>query len=123
MTTTVEHHEHAAHAAAPPPTGWRLLIAPGWLRAAWMTALFALVGVGLVACIRALAGWDPVLELAGRSSPSRSSTVAPLGFLPGSARSTTGSTTSSAARRGPRTTRATARTAGGTTSGSTPTTR
>jgi cytochrome c oxidase subunit 1 len=62
MTTTVEHHDHAAHVAAPPPAGWRRLLAPGWLRVPWTTALFALAGVGLAAGIRALAGWDPVLE-------------------------------------------------------------
>jgi cytochrome c oxidase subunit 1 len=82
MTTTVEHHEHAAHAAAPPPTGWRRLLAPGWLRVPWTTALFALVGVGLVAGIRALAGWDPVLDRPVVVTVAFL-TMAPIGFLLG----------------------------------------
>ena len=39
--TAVTHDLHDVHAApAPPPTGWRRLLAPGWLRVPWMIALF-----------------------------------------------------------------------------------
>jgi cytochrome c oxidase subunit 1 len=82
MTATA-HDVHEAHApAAPPPTGWRRLLAPGWLRAPWMTALFFGIGLALVLGIRALAGWDPlwswpvVLTVAFL-------TAAPIGFLAG----------------------------------------
>jgi cytochrome c oxidase subunit I len=81
--TTVEHHAPEAHAAAaPPPTGWKLLLAPGWLRVPWMTALFFGIGIALVLGIRAIAGWDPlwywpvIITVAFL-------TTAPIGFLAG----------------------------------------
>jgi cytochrome c oxidase subunit 1 len=82
MTTTVEHQEHAVHGPpAPPPTGWRRLLAPGLLtRAPWTTALFAAIGIGLVTGIRALAGWDPVWEWPVVITVSFL-TMAPIGFL------------------------------------------
>jgi cytochrome c oxidase subunit 1 len=81
MTATVEHHEHAG--PAPPPKGWRRLLAPGLVtRAPWTTALFALVGVGLVTGIRSLAGWDPVLEWPVVITVAFL-TMAPIGFLLG----------------------------------------
>jgi len=85
MTQTVEHyeHEHHGHAAAPPPTGWRRLLAPGLLtRAPWTTALFALVGIGLVTGIRALAGYEPVWEWPVIITVAFL-TMAPIGFLLG----------------------------------------
>jgi cytochrome c oxidase subunit I len=86
MSATTGHDVHAgahAHAeAAPPPTGWRVLTAAGWLRAAWVTALFAAAGVGLVAGLRAIAGWDPVLEWSVITVVAFL-TMAPIGFLVG----------------------------------------
>ena len=83
MASLAEHHEvHVQHPARTPPGGWRTLLAPGWLRAFWMTALFFGLGFGLVVGIRALAGWDPVIEwnvLVGVAAL----TTAPLGFLAG----------------------------------------
>jgi cytochrome c oxidase subunit I len=38
------------------------LLAPGWYRATLGTVLGFLFGLGLVAGIRALYGWDPVLD-------------------------------------------------------------
>ena len=70
--------------AAPRPrrTGlWRLL-APGWLRAIWMTALFGALGVGLVVGLRALAGWRPIIDWEPIITAAFL-TAAPLGFLAG----------------------------------------
>jgi cytochrome c oxidase subunit I len=76
-------HEHEPHAPLKlPPTGWRRLLAPGWLRVPWMTALFAAIGFGLVVGLRALAGWDPVLEWPAIVTVSFL-TAAPIGFLAG----------------------------------------
>jgi cytochrome c oxidase subunit 1 len=80
---TAVTHEHETHAPVkPPPTGWRRLLAPGWLRIPWMTVLFGAIGFGLVVGIRALAGWDPVLEWNVITTVSFL-TAAPLGFLAG----------------------------------------
>jgi cytochrome c oxidase subunit 1 len=82
MTTTV-HEEHALQ--GPPRRrrqGWGRLLEPGWLRVPWMTALFAVIGFGLVVGIRALAGWDPVLEWPAIVTVSFL-TAAPVGFLAG----------------------------------------
>src|SRR5918997_6996664 len=84
MTDTAVHPSiQPAHSApAPPPTGWRRALAPGWLRVPWMTALFFGIGVALVLGIRAIAGWDPlwywpvILTVAFL-------TTAPIGFLAG----------------------------------------
>jgi len=53
-----------AHPPAPAHHGTarRLLLGPGWIRAAWMFALFALIGMGLVLGLRAIAGWHPVFD-------------------------------------------------------------
>jgi cytochrome c oxidase subunit I len=82
VSVTQEHEAHAAHPVRTPPTGWRRLLAPGWLRIPWMTALFAAIGFGLVAGLRALAGWDPVLEWPAIVTVSLL-TAAPFGFLAG----------------------------------------
>ena len=73
--------EPARHAPAPRSTGLRRLLAPGWLRAAWMTPLFFGIGFGIVAC--ALAGqlstalvWEIIVTVGAL-------TVAPIGFLAG----------------------------------------
>jgi hypothetical protein len=57
-------------------------MAPGWVRAAWMTALFAGLGFGLVVGIRALAGWDPLLEWEPIITVAFL-VAAPIGFLAG----------------------------------------
>jgi len=53
-----------AHPPAPARHGAarRLLLGPGWIRAAWMFALFALIGMGFVLGLRAIAGWHPVFD-------------------------------------------------------------
>jgi cytochrome c oxidase subunit 1 len=60
----------------------RLLLGPGWVRAAWMTALFFGIGFGLVVGIRALAGWDPVFFWEPIITVA-ALTAAPIGFLAG----------------------------------------
>ena len=75
---------HDAHPPAPARHGLarRLLLGPGWIRAAWMFCFFALIGVGLVVLIRWAADWHPFLDnqiavLVGLL------VCGPLGFLAG----------------------------------------
>ena len=83
MTETAVHPSiQPAHGTPkPPPTGWHRLLAPGWLRAPWMTALFFAIGTGIVVGIRSLAGWDPVWDwvvivtVAGLSAPFESMVI------------------------------------------------
>jgi cytochrome c oxidase subunit 1 len=78
-TTAPTQHVDGQH-APPPPRHWALRA--GWVRAAWMTGLFFLLGMGIVVGLRRLAGWEPFLEwdvvitVAGL-------TTAPIGFLAG----------------------------------------
>ena len=61
MTGVALHDPHAVHAEpAPPPTGFRRLLAAGWLRVPWMTALFFGIGAGIVCLVRWLEGWHPI---------------------------------------------------------------
>jgi cytochrome c oxidase subunit I len=81
MTELAEHTtQHAP--PAPPRTGFKRLLGPGWLRAAWMTPLFFGIGFGIVVGLRALAGWDPVLDWLIIVTVG-ALTAAPLGFLAG----------------------------------------
>ena len=80
MTELVEHTQHAP--PAPPPTGFHRLLAPGWLRAPWMTALFFFIGMGIVVGLRALAGWEPVFDWLIIVTVGALIT-APIGFLAG----------------------------------------
>ena len=75
---------HDAHPPAPAQHGTarRLLLGPGWIRAAWMFCLFALIGLGIVVGLRWAAGWTPFLDkqiavLVGLL------VAGPLGFLAG----------------------------------------
>jgi cytochrome c oxidase subunit I len=79
-TTTPEHGTE--HHVKPTPTGWRRLLAPGWLRVPWMTALFGAAAFGLVIGIRGLAGWDPLFHWPIITAVSFL-TAAPFGFLIG----------------------------------------
>ena len=80
----VERHEvHAVHVGPPPPpTGWRRLLWPGFLRAAWMAPLFFGIGCGIVVLTRWWGGWHPlwfgeVIVLVGAL------VALPIGFLAG----------------------------------------
>src|SRR5437867_602957 len=57
-------HEHEAqpvrHGPPPPPHGWRRLLYPGFLRAAWMAPLFFGIGCGIVVLCRWWGGWHPI---------------------------------------------------------------
>jgi len=81
VTEVVDTTPHAP--PAPPRSKWhRLLLGPGFIRAAWMTALFFWIGFGIVVGLRSIAHYDPALDwliivtVAGLIT-------APLGFLGG----------------------------------------
>jgi cytochrome c oxidase subunit 1 len=83
MSETTPANSHAPHHAShEPPKRRHWLLAAGWPRAAWMTVLFFLLGMGIVVGLRALGGYDPALDwevviVVGAL------TMAPLGFLSG----------------------------------------
>ena len=81
MTSTVDAStHHGTEHGAGPRRGY--LMRPGWVRAAWCTATFFLIGMFIVVALRGLAGWDPVWDweiivlVAGM-------VTAPIGFLLG----------------------------------------
>src|SRR5919106_942889 len=82
-STAVAHEVHAVHQGpSPPPGGWRRLLYPGLLRAAWMTPLFFGIGCAIVVLCRWWGDWQPiwfgsVIVLVGAL------TAAPIGFLAG----------------------------------------
>jgi cytochrome c oxidase subunit I len=78
-TVTTDGRVHAT--GAPPPTRHWLFRA-GWIRAAWMAALFYAIGMFIVVGIRALAGWEPVWDWELIVTVG-ALTTAPLGFLAG----------------------------------------
>src|SRR3954454_24106723 len=55
-------HAHAHHPAPAPPTGWRRLTAPGWLRVLWVTPIGFGLGIGLPVLLRWAAGWHPLWD-------------------------------------------------------------
>ena len=56
-----EHEAHPVHEGLPPPPGgWRRLLYPGFLRAAWMSPLFFGIGCGIVVLCRWWGGWHPI---------------------------------------------------------------
>ena len=66
----------------------RRLTAPGWIRAAWVTLAGAAFAFGLVVGVRALQGFEPLID--GDPIVTVILLAAPLAFLVGSAASTTG---------------------------------
>src|SRR5919112_250484 len=79
---TTEHAHPVHQGLPPPPGGWRRLLYPGFLRAAWMAPLFFGIGCGIVVLCRWWGGWHPIwfgeiIVLVGAL------TVAPIGFLAG----------------------------------------
>jgi cytochrome c oxidase subunit 1 len=60
MTSHVAEQPASGLQSRPPGrSGWKRLTAPGWVRAAWVTPLFAGIGIVLVVGIRWLAHWEP----------------------------------------------------------------
>jgi cytochrome c oxidase subunit I len=82
VTTIEQAHHMQAPPAAPPAGARRLIFGPGWIRAAWMSALFAGIGMGIVTGIRALAGWEPVWDWQPIITVAFL-TAAPIGYLVG----------------------------------------
>jgi cytochrome c oxidase subunit I len=82
VTATTVHDD--THAPAPPRHGGlrRHLLGPGWIRAAWMTALLFGFGFGLVVVLRWWAGWHPILDWQPIILVA-ALVAAPLGFLAG----------------------------------------
>jgi cytochrome c oxidase subunit I len=79
VQTTNGHH--AVHEGPPPVHGWRHLTAPGFIRAAWMTALFFGIGAGITVLVRWLEGWHPIWD--GAVITTVELAAAPIGFLAG----------------------------------------
>src|SRR5919206_1079475 len=84
MTTAVaETHAHVVHAGPPPPPrGWRRLLWPGFLRAAWMAPLFFGIGCAIVVLTRWWGGWHPIWK-GGVIVLVGALTALPIGFLAG----------------------------------------
>src|ERR671932_178951 len=85
MTATVAephavHVEH--HGPPPPPRGWRRLLWPGFLRAAWMAPLFFGIGAGIVTLCRWWGGWHPIWFGEVIVTVAALTTM-PIGFLAG----------------------------------------
>src|SRR3989454_6593529 len=61
MTLVEQHAAQPTHQGPPPPPrGWRRLLHPGFLRAAWMVPLFFGIGSGIVVLCRWWGGWHPI---------------------------------------------------------------
>jgi cytochrome c oxidase subunit I len=80
VTTVAEQTPHAP--PAPPRTGWRRVLGPGWLRVLWMTPLFFGIGFALVVLIRLWAGYEPAVDWLVIVTVAVL-TAAPIGFLAG----------------------------------------
>jgi hypothetical protein len=80
MTSVAEHHDAGVvrHGPPPPPRGWRRLLYPGMLRAAWMVPLFFGIGSGIVVLCRWWA--SGIRSGSARSSSSSALTAAPIGL-------------------------------------------
>jgi cytochrome c oxidase subunit I len=81
VTTAVAAHDEL-HAAPPRhPRGWRRLLAPGWVRVPWMTALFFGIGLGITLLVRWVEGWHPIWD--GEVITTVELAAVPFGFLAG----------------------------------------
>ena len=120
--TTLDPHGHQLTPTRSRGPVRRLLLGPGFIRAAWMFCLFGAIGFGLVIVFRWWGGWKPLFDMQPITLVSLL-VAGPLGFLAGIGafdywtRYAIGSPTR------PGTTPGTERARGTTTSASTPTTR
>jgi cytochrome c oxidase subunit I len=80
VTSVTEQHEVHAELARP-PTGWRRLLAPGWLRVPWMVALFFGIAAGITTLVRWAEGWHPIWK--GSIITTVELAAVPMGFLAG----------------------------------------
>ena len=60
--TAITADQHAPSAGAPHKTMRDYFLKAGWIRAAWMTALFWGIGLGIVLVFRWWAGWEPLFK-------------------------------------------------------------
>src|SRR5438309_11035406 len=60
MTTVAVEVHPVRQGLPPPPGGFRRLLYPGFLRAAWMAPLFFGIGCGIVVLCRWWGGWHPI---------------------------------------------------------------
>jgi cytochrome c oxidase subunit 1 len=81
MTSATVPHDELHAGSAPPPHGWRRLLAPGWLRVPWMSALFFGIGLGITLLVRWAEGWHPIWD--GQVITTVELTAVPFGFLAG----------------------------------------
>ena len=82
MTSIAASHEHHEAPPGAPSSPWRWLTGPGWIRAAWMSALFAGIGLGIVVLLRWWGGYTPILQTESCVTVSLL-TALPVGFLAG----------------------------------------
>ncbi len=77
-----QHDEHGPVTAGPQRPLWRrLLLGPGFVRAAWTSCLFFGIGAGLMTLIRWLEGWHPIWK--GSTITTIELAAVPIGFLAG----------------------------------------
>ena len=65
----------------PPPSRREYLTRGGWVRAAWMTALFFGIGLGITLLVRWAEGWHPIWD--GQVITTVELAAVPFGFLAG----------------------------------------
>ncbi|HEY2073273.1 MAG TPA: cytochrome c oxidase subunit I, partial [Gaiellaceae bacterium] len=80
--TTFDHHDLSAPTGGGGGTLRRLLLGPGFIRAAWMFCLFGAIGFGLVVVFRWWGGWQPLFKMEDITLVSLL-VAGPLGFLSG----------------------------------------
>ena len=82
VVANAEHHDaHRAPVHKKPRNPLSYFIAAGWLRCLWTIPMMFGVGVGIMACVRWLEGWDPIWV--GSIVVTISLITIPLGFLGG----------------------------------------
>jgi cytochrome c oxidase subunit 1 len=84
VTHVTVDHGHVVTAPPRPPRSAlrRYVLGPGWIRAAWMLALFWGIGLGLVLVFRWWGGWDPLFKWSTITGVA-TLTSAPIGYLAG----------------------------------------
>jgi cytochrome c oxidase subunit 1 len=81
VTAVAEHHVEHGTERPQRPLWRRLLLGPGFVRAAWMGCLFFGIAAGLMTLIRWLEGWHPIWK--GATITTIELAAVPIGFLGG----------------------------------------